>query len=149
MESELWMLRLGSPGEDQLNLLQGNVTGIPSHLQCHQFCYIDWKEEARVRKQPAGKQVDRTTKVRQFFYMDFGFMRASTTDYAKPFKTSDRVIHSWDGYLSYLLIVDEASRYIWVFLTKTKEPPLDIIDTFLARFGHFDGGSGRGAGTVI
>jgi hypothetical protein len=34
------------------------------------------------------------------------------------------------------LVVDEASRYIWVFLTKFKEPPLDIIDTFLDRCGH-------------
>ena len=63
MESELWMLCLGSPGEDQLNILQGNVTGIPSHLQCHPFRYIDWKEEARVRKQPAGKLVERTQEV--------------------------------------------------------------------------------------
>jgi hypothetical protein len=62
--------------------------------------------------------------------MDFGFMRASSSDYTTPNKTLDRVIDSWDGYSSYLLIVDEASRYIWVFLTKFKEPPLDIIDTF-------------------
>jgi hypothetical protein len=39
--------------------------------------------------------------------------------------------------------VDEASRYIWVYLTKSKEPPLHIIDTFLDRFGHRNGGSIR------
>jgi hypothetical protein len=38
------------------------------------------------------------------------------------------------------LVVDEASRYIWVFLTKSKEPPLDIIDTLLDRCGHELGG---------
>jgi hypothetical protein len=38
------------------------------------------------------------------------------------------------------LIVDEASRFIWVFLTKSKDPPIDIIDKFLQRFGHADGG---------
>jgi hypothetical protein len=43
--------------------------------------------------------------------------------------------------LSYLLVVDEASRYIWVFLTKSKEPPLDIIDTFYDCFGYRNGGS--------
>lgn len=63
--------------------------------------------------------------------------------YTTPNKTLDRVIDSWDGYSSYLLIVDEASQYIWVFLTKSKEPPLDIIDTFLDRFGHRNGGSIR------
>ncbi len=73
--------------------------------------------------------------------MDFGFMRASSSDYSKPNKSIDRVADLWDGYSSYLLIVDEASRYIWVFLTKSKEPPLDIIDTFLDRFGHRNGGS--------
>jgi hypothetical protein len=30
MVSELWMLRLGSPGEHQLDLLPGNATGTPS-----------------------------------------------------------------------------------------------------------------------
>ena len=29
------------------------------------------------------------------------------------------------------------------FLTNTKEPPLDLIDTFLTRFGHAHGGSIR------
>jgi hypothetical protein len=27
------------------------------------------------------------------------------------------------------------------FLTSTKEPPLDIVDAFLSRFGHAHGGS--------
>ncbi len=34
-ESELWVLRLGSPGEDQLDLMPGNVTGIPPGFQYH------------------------------------------------------------------------------------------------------------------
>ena len=142
-ESELWMLRLGSPGEDQLDLLHGRVTGIPPGFQYHPFCFIDWKEEARVQKQAAGKAMERTSEVGRRFYMDFGFMRASSSDYTKPNKKLDRVVDSWDGYSSYLLIVDKASRYIWVFLTKSKEPPLDIIDTFLDRFGHKNGGSIR------
>jgi hypothetical protein len=36
-ESELWMLRLGSPGEDQLDLLPRNVTGIPNKFAYHPF----------------------------------------------------------------------------------------------------------------
>ena len=142
-ESELWMLRLGSPGEDQLDLLHGRVTGIPPGFQYHPFRFIDWKEEARVQRQAAGRAVERTLEVGRRFYMDFGFMRASSSDYSKPNKSIDRVVDSWDGFSSYLLIVDEASRYIWVFLTKSKEPPLDIIDTFLDRFGHRNGGSIR------
>ncbi len=57
-------------------------------------------------------------------------MRASTSHYDCPGTGSERVVHSWDGYSSYLLIVDKATQYIWVFLTKSK-------------FGHPHGGSVR------
>lgn len=70
-------------------------------------------------------------------------MRSSRLDYLHPDKCSDCVIASWDGYSSYLLIVDDASRYIWVFLTKSKTPPIDIIDKFLQKFDHANGGSIR------
>jgi hypothetical protein len=33
MESEVWMLWLGSPGKDQLDLLPGNVTSVPTGFQ--------------------------------------------------------------------------------------------------------------------
>jgi hypothetical protein len=73
--------------------------------------------------------------------MDFGFMRSPRSDYTCPNKKSDRVIQSWDGYSSYLLVVDEASHYNWVFLTVTEDPPVNIIDHFLTKFDHADGGS--------
>jgi len=137
------MLRLGSPGEKQLDLLPGNVTGVPQGFQYHPFQFIDWKEEARIQKQAAGRSADRTTESKRRFYMDFGFMRASTSQYSKPNKKDDRVVLSYDGFSSYLLVVDEATRYIWVFLTNTKEPPIGLIDTFLDRLGHVHGGSIR------
>ncbi len=67
-------------------------------------------------------------------------MRASSLDYQRPNKANDRDIASWDGYSLYLLVGDDASRYIWVFLTKSKELPLDIIGTFLDHCGHEHGG---------
>jgi hypothetical protein len=135
------MLRLGSPGEDQLDMLPGNVTGIPPGFHYHPFRFIDWKEEARIQKQAALRAAKWTTECRRRFYMDFGFMWASTTNFTQPNKKSDWVVLSYEGFSAYLLIVDEASRYVWVFLTKTKTPPLDIIDLFLSRFGHDCGGS--------
>ena len=125
------MLRLGSPGEQQLDLLPGNVTGIPHGFHYHPFWFIDWKEEARIQKQAAQRSAERTTECKHWFYMDFGFMRASTSNFSKPNKKNDRVVLSYDGFSSYLLIINEASRVVWVFLTNTKEPPLDIVDTFL------------------
>ncbi len=49
-DSKVWMLRLGSPGKQQLDLLPGNVTGIPHGFHCHPFWFINWKEEARIQK---------------------------------------------------------------------------------------------------
>ena len=140
VESETWLLRLGSPGVHQLDVLPGNVTGIPSVFKYHPFRFIDFKEQARTRKQAAQRSALRTTERKQRFYMDYGFMRASTSDYSRPQKGRARVVRSCDGFTSYLLIIDEASRYVWVFLTANKEPPLDIISEFLRHHGHDNGG---------
>jgi hypothetical protein len=94
------MLHLGYPGEDQLNLMPGNVTGIPPSLQYHPFRFLDWKEEARVQKQAAAKLAERTLYTHRRFYMDFGFMQASSLESQRPNKGIDRVIASWDGYSS-------------------------------------------------
>jgi hypothetical protein len=60
----------------------------------------------------AGKDALCTSESGCWFYMDFGFMRASSMDFSHPNKQHERVITSWDGYSSYLLVVDEASCYI-------------------------------------
>ena len=140
LESELWLLRLGSPGVTQLDRLPGNATGIPAEFDHHPFRFIDFKAQAQIRKQAAQRSAVRSSERRRRFYMDFGFMRASASDFGKRSKATDRVVFSYDGYSSYLLIVDEASRYIWVFLTSSKEPPLDIVTAFLTQHGHNDGG---------
>ena len=72
-------------------------------------------------------------------YMDFAFMRSSTEDYRRPNKDTDRVITSYDGYSLHLVIVDGASRRVWVFLTKTKDPPIEILRAFMTRFASHTG----------
>ncbi len=47
---------------------------------------------------------------------------------------------SFDRYSTYLLIVDESSCFVWVFLTESKSPSIDIIKEFLTQHGHDDGG---------
>jgi hypothetical protein len=106
---EVWLLRLGSPGVHQLDVLPSNVTGLPSVFEYHPFRFIDFKEQARIRKQAAQRSAVRTTDCRHRFYMDFGFMQASTSDYSGPQKGADCVVKSYDGFRSYLLIVDEAT----------------------------------------
>ena len=67
----------------------------------------------------------------QHFHMDFGFVRGSNY----TIKTEDGpTVTSIDGYNSYLIIVDRATRYIWLFLTKSKHPPVDIARKVLKKF---------------
>ena len=75
--------------------------------------------------------------------MDFGFIRASATDLSRPKSTDDRVVESFDGFNSYLLVVDEVSKYSWIFLTKSKEPPIDLTQFFMKEFANSDGGKIR------
>ena len=64
----------------------------------------------------------------QMFQMDFGFVRGS--GFSKTDEDGRRVT-SLDGMNSYLLIIDRKTRRLWVFLTKSKTPPLKIVKEFL------------------
>ncbi len=66
-------------------------------------------------------------------------MHSSTDDYKRPNKATNRIVTSYDGHSSHLLIVDGASRRVWAFLTKSKEPPLDILRSFMTKFGVGNG----------
>jgi hypothetical protein len=50
-------------------------------------------------------------------------------------KGKDRVVLSHDGHNAYCLISDTCSRHTWVFLTTSKETPVNILDLFLTRHG--------------
>ena len=58
----------------------------------------------------------------QLFHMHFGFVCGSTY-----------TIKQEDGH-SYLIIVDRATRYTSIFLTKNKKPPTNIVRKFLRKF---------------
>ncbi len=98
-EAELWMLRLGSPGEDQLNMLPGNVTGIPSEFHYHPFRFLDFKEQACIWKHAAQCTAVRTGEAGKRFYMDFGFMRASSSDVVvvSKYATFHESMKKYDG----------------------------------------------------
>ena len=64
--------------------------------------------------------------------MDFGCVRGS--DYAHR-DSDNRLITSINGYNSYLLIMDSATRNHWIFLTKSKDPPNDMLDKILSTNG--------------
>ncbi len=117
VELELWLLCLGSSGIQQLDKLPGNVTGTPPAFDNHPFWFINFKEEAQVRKQAAQRLAVRTTERKRRFYTDFGFVCSSTSNYFQPTTSTDRVTFSYDGYSLYLIVIDQASQYVWIFLT--------------------------------
>jgi hypothetical protein len=139
VESEVWLAHLGSPGEGQLYLLSGQIIGTPPVFEYHPFRSIDFKEQAYIRKQAAQRVAKRIPTCGAEFFMDFAFMRASTSDYKRPNKHTDRIVTSYDGYASHLVIVDSASHRVWASLTKSKEPPLDILSAFMKKFGIGNG----------
>ena len=100
---------------------------------------IDFKEQAYIRKQAARRTAERLPTCGAEFFMDFAFMRSSTDDYKHPNKATDRIVTSYDGHSSHLIVVDGASRWVWEFLTKSKEPPLDILRSFMTKFGIGNG----------
>ena len=70
----------------------------------------------------------------QHFHMDFGFVRG-TSFKLKTANGDGPTITSVDGKNSYCLIVDRATRHIWVFLSNTKEPPVEPVRMVLRKFG--------------
>ena len=109
---------MGFCGESQLDVLLDCVDGVPTQFEYHPFWVIDHKEQASIQKKAAGSVARKLPRCGQRFYVDFGFLRASTEDYARPNEKGNRVVESFDGLNLYLLIVDEVSRHVWIFLCK-------------------------------
>jgi hypothetical protein len=79
---------------------------------------------------------DQQSRIGQHLHMDFGFVRG------KDWHTKDkdgRKVTSIDGFNSYLLIIDRASRYLWIFLAKSKHPPLKPVSRILEAYGKAHG----------
>ena len=137
---ELWHHRLGHPGERIMNIIHEKVDGIPK-LRKNQFYHCAACLAKNIRKLHIGekKSLVKTPKNTtsqncapgEHLHMDFGFVRGS--DWKK--KDSDgKLVTSIDNHRAYLLIIDRATRYIWIFLTKSKHPPISQVEGFLKRF---------------
>jgi Reverse transcriptase (RNA-dependent DNA polymerase) len=138
---ELWHQRLGHPATRTMHKTIQHVTGIPAMNTKHNsgfccpFCMF-----AKMRKQKGKTEAQRENITpNSTFHMDLGFIRGpeNLQEILKNGETPKQtVIESHDGYTSYLLIIDGATRYIWIFLNKTKNPPIQLIDNFLATHGN-------------
>jgi hypothetical protein len=68
----------------------------------------------------------------QVFHMDMGFIQSKKYNYRDEY---GQLVMSIDGYNTYLVIVNCATWYTWLFLTRHKTPPIDIIRGFLNTHG--------------
>jgi len=105
-----------------------------SHFKCP-FC-----DKAKIQKRKGKKRTLREVyQPGQMFHMDLGFIHDSKI--IRQGKTTKRqtLLKDRKGHTAYLIIVDAASKYIWVFPLTSKQPPLNIIKKFLDRHGRAQG----------
>jgi hypothetical protein len=152
LATELWHHRMGHPGTEKLRQTQLHTTGLPPIGPLHPLFGCNNCNLAKMTKQARGKvDLGAAQNNGERFHMDFGFFRGPK-DLAKRVKrkygkmkiTSPKskhkpIIISREGYAAYLLIVDSNARRVWVFNTKTKEPPIQTVDLFLQRYGLKNG----------
>ena len=98
-------------------------------------------------KTPKRKKEHQAQQPGERFHMDFGFVRGpknlqtllhkrrTAKHKIRHAKSHHPIKTSHNGYSSYLLITNAASRHTWIFLTKTKEPPIVTLDLFLTQHG--------------
>ena len=161
---ELWHQRLIHPGEEYMRTIYKHVDGIDEPLVGNSFYSCAACMHGKPRKSNRGppchekhkRKTRRTAKHKQgkpnldlqpqledddiyipnstpgqHFHMDFGFVRGSKYSIKQE---NNPTITSKDGYNSYLIVVDRASRYTWIFLTKSKNPPIEIARKLLRKF---------------
>jgi hypothetical protein len=139
LELEVWSLCLGCLGKHQLDVLPGNVLGITSVLEYHPFWFIDFQAQALVRKQAAQRLSVRVEHHCKNFKWILVLCVPPLTTTANPQKLlAMQYIPMTDS--SYLIIVNAATCFIWMFLTVSKEPPTDIVGAFMQQFALPDGG---------
>jgi hypothetical protein len=156
---ELFHARMGHPGQKTMYELHKHLDGIPKLKQHPMFKCATCLQTKATKRALTAKAVtdalqqgqlasdtppvgdndmppsnDSTTgcKPGERFHMDMGFVRGTQFSY----KDEDGwLVTSLDGYNSYLIVVDRATRYTWVFLTRNKTPQVDTIKKFLEIHG--------------
>jgi hypothetical protein len=136
---ELWHQQLGHEAPRNLKHTQQVVYGIPNLSDAYPLFCCPFCDKAKLRKNHGGKKSTKEAFVPgTAFHMDLGFIQGPNNlkevlqEGAVP---KDTVLKSHDGFSSYLLIIDAATCYIWVFLLKSKDPPITIIGQFLTKHG--------------
>ena len=138
---EIWHQRMGHhPSPTVLQRTRKAVEGIPPLPNASPIFHCRYCDKAKQHKAARGPtEYNNAFLPGTIFHMDLGFFRGPSNlteavrDGANPSSTT--IIKSIEGNTSYLSIVDAATRYLWVFPLKSKQPPIELVDKFLSRYG--------------
>ena len=135
-ENMLWHHRLVHHNYGDIARLHGSVDGIPKLTSSPEHgilpcpaCITGKICDAHMGKEDIHSKPD---KPLQALHMDFGFVqnRKKRPDGDEEY---NRVVSS-GGYNSYLLIKDLKTKYRWLLLTKNKQPPIELLRTFMRKY---------------
>ena len=159
-EHELWHQRLIHPGKTIMEDIHNHVKGVPKlkgnqfykcvscmlskmskNTKCNHQDFFDCDViKLEIPHPNSSDPVKSTTDINAThskdikrgdeIHIDFGFMRGEFSE-KDP---NGRIITSVDGYNSYAIIVDRATRWIWILLTKSKHPPIEFTEKILKSF---------------
>ena len=154
---ELWHQRTAHAGQTTLQYLHKHAKGVPSlkgnpfHkcTSCMQGKLCTKRSIGTRNKKHQQVPVDTTQSEEaehdvpmgepgQHFHMDFGFIRGRHDSYdienERTAMKTGSIVTSIDGYKCYLIVVDRVTRYTWIFLAKTKHPPIETVRQLLNKF---------------
>ena len=156
---EIWHQRLCHPGKNVMQSIHKHSIGIPplkgnSFWKCNS-CMSSKSQKTYHTKDHKSKLVSKWKKTTlkdllledemnntddfympnalpgQHFHCDFGFMRSKSYQHKDE---EGKIQTSIDGKNAYLLVIDRSTRYMWVYISNSKRPPVQFCKTILSKF---------------
>ena len=153
---ELWHQRLCHPGNNVMQNIHKHTTGVPilkgnTFWKCPSCmqgkCDKSYHLKSAPSKKPPKVPIHQTLAQLhnnpeddfyipnalpgQHFHFDFGFMHTKHYQHEDAEGTTQTSI---DGKNAYLLVIDRSTRYIWVYVTSSKQPPIELCKSILHKF---------------
>ena len=136
---ELWHQRTGHLAPRTMRHTQKCVDGMPPLPDASPIFSCKFCDMAKQRKANRGLPISSENyKPGTAYHMDLGFIRGpdNLPDMISNGATKGKhVIEGRRGETCYLLIIDAATRQLWTFPLKNKNPPTSLIDSFLKKNG--------------
>jgi dUTP pyrophosphatase len=149
---ELWHQRTAHVGQRVLLDLHQHATGVPklygnafykcSSCMTGKLCTKRINKRTKTSKSSKEAEIIKETPIQgdagQHFHIDFGFVRGREESYDISTdnlpRKKGKIVQSIDGHSCYVIVIDRVTRYTWIFLSKTKQPPVATIKQLLTKF---------------